>query len=713
MHTPNDIGAGPRDRLFPSLRRPYSPVMPDPDVTDRLAAIERRLDRLEVLLGAGPPCPPPLAESDRSGGFSRHLLAAEAPTPVTVANTLAAPPPRGTLEQAIGLRGAGWVGAIVLVIGAGLGIDFAYRQGWFTVVSPAVRVAGLVAIGGALIAAGEVVYRRVNVRSAVGLFAAGVAVLFLAAYAGHAFYDLYGRGVAFALMAAATVVGAAVARRGDLASIAALSILGGNLAPALLHAGTPAPAGFLTYLLTLQIVAVVLAFGGGPKWWVLRGLSLGTTAFWLATVLPLPIFAGPMTVAFLIAYAVVYHAERIASAATATDDAGSVPFGCCVTAALAAGLLFLSRDDSAAFRTAEVLVLALAAGGLAAACRGAKLRAVGVGFLIQCVGLIVLAVPVATSGPWVVAGWGLLAVALAVAGRWSTPAAYAAPLVWTLAAFELLMWADGWVGAHANQPWLVVAGRPVPAYAGMAWLLAVGGHAVAAVTRRNPRVDERAELAGVVDGLSAVAWVAASAVALPPLGATAAVLVYAAAAAAVVPPAVGTAVAVVVAIKWMAADTLLNRPAEGSTWTAAALGLGVVAVLVAVGWVNRRQERLGRQVLRAFTVVAGVWAGSVVVDAMFATAQGRQWTEPGLAEQVALSVWWAVAAAAAVAAGFGRRLPDLRYVGLGLFAVTLLKVVAVDLAGVAAGWRVLSFLGLGGLLLATSVLYGRAGNTHS
>src|SRR5439155_17417698 len=41
-----------------------------------------------------------------------------------------APAHHTALEQVIGLKLAGWVGAIVLVIGAGLGIKFAYDQGW-------------------------------------------------------------------------------------------------------------------------------------------------------------------------------------------------------------------------------------------------------------------------------------------------------------------------------------------------------------------------------------------------------------------------------------------------------------------------------------------------------------------------------------------------------------------------------------------------------
>ena len=40
----------------------------------------------------------------------------------------------------IGLKWAGWVGAIVLVIGAGLGIKYAYTQGWFPTVPPSLRL---------------------------------------------------------------------------------------------------------------------------------------------------------------------------------------------------------------------------------------------------------------------------------------------------------------------------------------------------------------------------------------------------------------------------------------------------------------------------------------------------------------------------------------------------------------------------------------------
>ena len=49
---------------------------------------------------------------------------------------------------------------------------------------------------------------------------------------------------AFACMALSTVIGTLVARRGQLVSIAVLSMIGGNLAPALLTSPHPQLFGF-------------------------------------------------------------------------------------------------------------------------------------------------------------------------------------------------------------------------------------------------------------------------------------------------------------------------------------------------------------------------------------------------------------------------------------------------------------------------------------
>jgi uncharacterized membrane protein len=72
-----------------------------------------------------------------------------------------------------------------------------------------------------------------------------------------------------------------------------------------------------------------------------------------------------------------------------------------------------------------------------------------------------------------------------------------------------------------------------------------------------------------------------------------------------------------------------------------------------------------------------------------------------------MSIFWSAFAIAAVAAGFATRTAGLRYFGLALFALTLAKVAVIDLRHAETGYRILSTMGLGGLLLLTSVVYGK------
>src|SRR5215212_10199306 len=137
-------------------------------IGERLWELERRLGRVEARLGlaeappeealclddnpaisanvpapvAPPPMPPPLPASASPAWQGPAPLIPEyappRPTP---------PVPQTQLEQTIGLKWAGWIGAVVVVIGAGLGIKFAYEQGWFEILPPAARLA-LMSLGG-------------------------------------------------------------------------------------------------------------------------------------------------------------------------------------------------------------------------------------------------------------------------------------------------------------------------------------------------------------------------------------------------------------------------------------------------------------------------------------------------------------------------------------------------------------------------------------
>ena len=72
-----------------------------------------------------------------------------------------------------------------------------------------------------------------------------------------------------------------------------------------------------------------------------------------------------------------------------------------------------------------------------------------------------------------------------------------------------------------------------------------------------------------------------------------------------------------------------------------------------------------------------------------------------------ISVLWAVFASVMMVGGFVRNNSVLRRTAIGLFAVTILKVFAVDMSRVDTPYRILSFLILGLLLVAASFLYHR------
>ena len=76
-------------------------------------------------------------------------------------------------------------------------------------------------------------------------------------------------------------------------------------------------------------------------------------------------------------------------------------------------------------------------------------------------------------------------------------------------------------------------------------------------------------------------------------------------------------------------------------------------------------------------------------------------------EQFSYSAWFMSYGAILLAVGFSRRSAYLRWQALVLLAVSIAKVFLVDVSELAEGYRILSFLGLGALLLGVSYVYQR------
>jgi uncharacterized membrane protein len=93
-----------------------------------------------------------------------------------------------------------------------------------------------------------------------------------------------------------------------------------------------------------------------------------------------------------------------------------------------------------------------------------------------------------------------------------------------------------------------------------------------------------------------------------------------------------------------------------------------------------------------------------------AVRYSRDWTllrDYRMYAQFTYSALFMVFGAVLLTLGFWRRSAFLRWQALVLLAVAIAKVFTVDVSQLSQGYRILSFLGLGGLLLAVSFVYQR------
>ena len=175
---------------------------------------------------------------------------------------------------------------------------------------------------------------------------------------------------------------------------------------------------------------------------------------------------------------------------------------------------------------------------------------------------------------------------------------------------------------------------------------------------------------------------------------------------------------VLVSARWLALDNVL--PITG-TWTSGgtlpaitnlpALCGVILAAAIIIG-IRMLPRHAGAATERARRLLI-VWAGAIAFALLnFETIRFIDTTAPvigdrAIVKQVALSVLWALSGFAAVVYGFRRHVAPLRWAALALLAITLAKILVIDMAEVKAIWRILSFVAVGLLLLCVSFVYHR------
>jgi uncharacterized membrane protein len=139
----------------------------------------------------------------------------------------------------------------------------------------------------------------------------------------------------------------------------------------------------------------------------------------------------------------------------------------------------------------------------------------------------------------------------------------------------------------------------------------------------------------------------------------------------------------------------------------------LVAALYWLAWLARQDSSRGASLVRAALILAANGFTLLFLTSETAAfwhlqdASRAVSAENQLARGAMQSVMWATYATGAIVVGIRRRYAPVRYFAMAVFALTIGKVFLVDMAELERVYRVVSVIGLGVMLLATSYLYQR------
>lgn len=615
-----------------------------------------------------------------------------------------------SLERRIGTRWMLYVGIGAVVLGASYFVKFAFDNQWIT---ESMRV-GIGALAGALLVTGG---RRFTAQGLAtfgqALMGGGLVVLALSVYAAFEFYHLIGPSLAFVLLAVTVILGAGLAHQHRSVLLAVLAVGGGYATPFLLDT-LASQIPLFTYAVVLAIGTLALA--RLHDWPALHVVSyagaLLTVQAWMSRFyrpgdyLVTEIF---FTVLALLFIGILRHTARDgrAAAVAATVVLATAPllYHVASLSLLADHRLALLVYFIAACAVSTVWTAHLERDWL----RLGAWAMLAAPFLTLVAGRVVPGWLPAT----IITGATIYGIHLAVHLRSITRSGAA------IRPAELVL-------LHANGLWAFYAADALLETRALAWLPAIA----AALALWNLGI---ARWLGRAHRLAMFHYVALAFT----LGAVAIALEF-------------DGPWVVVGWACQGAALALLGLRAGENWLRLAGGgllvlsaLGLVLLLVEPGGVGSVPVVNPRALSALFVVVvffglARRYAGArdvslsgertlfVVVghalalglltaeiDTYYRTEAWRAGVigglgEAGLARQLTLSIGWAAYAVLLVFVGIRRRDLAVRYLAIAVFAMTIAKVVLVDLARLDRLYQIGSVLGLGVLLITASYLYQRA-----
>lgn len=617
--------------------------------------------------------------------------------------------PRLDWEGLIGGQGALWVGSAAIFLAVAFFLAYAWQF-----LGPLGRVLAGFLLGLALMAMGALSRKRSRHWFGVGLLGAGLAVLYLNTWAAYSGSGLFGGEAAFAIVSAITIAGVLLAVRLGAASLVSLATLGGFVTPIVAGPG-PEALSLLVYvaLLNTGIVATSLF----KHWKLPLWLSFGGTTFtqfllWIVV---------DLSALEALAFSTLYFAQFFGAACvyslrrhepTPVDDL----FLPCLAAAVYAVLGFgMGQSLMQPFPAAFPLALA-ACFGWAAQVAYRRVPA-NLPFRNVCTALalffLTIAAPLQLGIGWVAVAWAAEATLLETVGlRFGSPVfrrmshlvlglyawnmvavllPFPSPYSWSLrtmtlgagvlAVTWLAYWTDRWKPASRAMTayaWLAVFGWA-------AWslhdLLSLGGWS----SWRIP-VLLAAGLWGVIGGVAFRLGVMREL--RPPREAGIFLVVL----------------ALIVAL--LVGTTGEARPLLNVRFLAYVLLIGALGSMAAVRARLPEGESRWLAAVPPVTALLRIWALTLEIFSAFQHAGIPDWERPA---QLGVSLWWTLSGALLLGFGVRRRRRGFRLLGLGVLGLAALKVFLFDLASLDTPLRILSFGGLGLVLLGISWLYSRFG----
>ena len=648
-------------------------------------------------------------------------------------------PPRSIdLEKIIGGQWLTWLGIIAIFLGTAffLAIDLGDSP---LAGLPQVLIASAVAL--IFLAIGRGIVHGVHRFLGLGLLGGGIALLYLVAYGLFGFHQLVGAEIVFPALLAVAVLGALVALAQNSLTIAGLTLIGALLTPLVLASDQGAAVALLPYLVGVNLGAVLV---GRRRGWA--GLALGS---FLGTALLVASWWGPhfspaartlvlvSTTAIWVLYGIVPWLGQVRPgfwglARTVLVAINATWYGAIVHQALGPDLT--GARGPALFTIAVVYIVASVVGG-----RGRRKDPALVANFYTGAALAIIAVPVQFDGFSISLAWAMVGMLLLVMG-WRlgdphhrlaalTGLLFAAGRVVLTGLFDL---GDAPAGFRPvlNLPFLADAAVVVALF-GAAWIQRrTDQQAVGWEKTANRFIQPAAAFtAWWVVTFETAAWMDAYSGTGPPLVTLPLVwAVYAAAALgvglwrghlwlrrfALASLAVAALGAFMIQVTSAVTATSSFSPFLNAGFLA---GISTVAVLV---WVARvccvagprvapGEHRQGTPLLVA-TLGFGLVVATLEMLAWFHASHGGDIFSDGAA-LLTISIFWTLYGGVLIWSGFGLGVRSVRLAGMSLLGLVALKVFAVDMRALSAGYRIVSFVGVGALLLVISLLYQRERRT--